>query len=191
MARTTGEDTKAAVRHVALAEFAAKGYEITSLEEIANEVGITRSAILHHFGSKAELLREIVEPLEDRLDEILAGYSTTSVPLPAPGRQDLLEALVEAYCEHRQVLILLLRDVSSHWPINVDLRIGPRIARLVQLLVGDQPTSDQRLVIVAMLGVITRPLLDPNIDTDNNHNKQLILSLAIEVSRHLDQPSDV
>jgi len=47
--------------------FGAKGYYNGSLAEVAQQVGITRAGVLHHFGSKDQLLLEVLE-YRDRAD---------------------------------------------------------------------------------------------------------------------------
>ncbi|MGZ6067510.1 MAG: TetR/AcrR family transcriptional regulator [Polyangiales bacterium] len=48
--------------------FAAQGFEATSIQAVADEVGVTKQAVLHHFANK-ELLRHAV------LDAILAHWN--------------------------------------------------------------------------------------------------------------------
>jgi len=61
---------------VALKHFANKGYENTSLEEIAKEINITKPAIYYHFKNKKELYNKIfVDSFKNlKLENSLKGY---------------------------------------------------------------------------------------------------------------------
>ena len=62
----------------ALLVFARRGYHATSLKEIAEEAGVTDGLLIHYFGSKANLLRAVLEHkrgvLSD-LEDLVAGAS--------------------------------------------------------------------------------------------------------------------
>ena len=45
--------------------FIEKGYEGTSLREIAERVGVTKAALYYHFASKAEMVAALLAPFED------------------------------------------------------------------------------------------------------------------------------
>jgi AcrR family transcriptional regulator len=64
------------VRHVA--EY---GYERTNLGDIADELGMSKGTIVHHFGTKAQLLRELEENyMSQQLDAVRALWQQFDRP---------------------------------------------------------------------------------------------------------------
>jgi len=55
----------------ALAVFSKKGYAATTLQDIAREADVTRGAIYHHFGGKAELYNTLIREYADRGSQIM------------------------------------------------------------------------------------------------------------------------
>jgi TetR/AcrR family acrAB operon transcriptional repressor len=55
----------------ALTVFSKKGYAATTLQDIAGEAELTRGAIYHHFGGKAELYNTLVREYADRGNQIM------------------------------------------------------------------------------------------------------------------------
>ncbi len=56
---------RAEILRAATATFAAKGFHKGPLTEIAEQVGMTQAGILHHFGSKEQLLLEVLRFRDD------------------------------------------------------------------------------------------------------------------------------
>jgi AcrR family transcriptional regulator len=74
---------------VAVAVFNERGFEATSMDELATRLGVTKSAIYHHVPSKVELLRLAVDRALDAL------FAVTEEPGAATGRAiDRLEHVV-------------------------------------------------------------------------------------------------
>jgi AcrR family transcriptional regulator len=74
---------------VAVAVFNERGYEATSMEELALRLGVTKSAIYHHVPSKVELLRLALDRALDAL------FAVTEEPGAREGRAiDRLEHVV-------------------------------------------------------------------------------------------------
>jgi AcrR family transcriptional regulator len=76
MAHTAGLtafDTRGRILEAARDLFTEQGYESTSIREVADRVGITRSALYGHFAAKQEMLDALVAPLLDGIDAIAAA----------------------------------------------------------------------------------------------------------------------
>jgi AcrR family transcriptional regulator len=74
---------------VAVELFNERGFEATSMDELAGRLGITKSAIYHHVPSKLELLRLAVDRALDRLFAV-----TTEPPARTGPAIDRLEHVV-------------------------------------------------------------------------------------------------
>src|SRR5215467_11521395 len=73
--RTVGasaEVTRARILDVALELFAERGYAGTSVRDIAERLGMTKSSLYYHFASKEDVLNALVTPLIEDLDEFIA-----------------------------------------------------------------------------------------------------------------------
>jgi AcrR family transcriptional regulator len=74
---------------VAVAAFNERGYDATSMDELAARLGITKSAIYHHVSSKVDLLRLALDRALDAL------FAVTEEPGATTGRAiDRLEHVV-------------------------------------------------------------------------------------------------
>src|SRR5215213_4749409 len=63
---------------VAVATFNERGYEATSMDELAVRLGVTKSAIYHHVPSKVELLRLALDRALNGLFAVTEGPGATS-----------------------------------------------------------------------------------------------------------------
>ena len=186
MQRIKVEDgARAAIVQAAEWEFVTKGYESVTLEQIADEVGVPASMVRGQFATTAELLQAIVVPFDSALDAAIDRYGHGDRALSPVERIALLTVLVDIYCEHRAVVLLLLREISSNWPVHINPQHEHRHERLVALLAGDHATAEHRVVVNAVLGVIARPLLDPAIDTGDVRTRRLLVAMATDTAKRL------
>ena len=72
------QDTRALLLNRAETLFAERGFYGVSIAAIANELELTKQALLHHFGSKEKLYGEVLKQISDRfeLDTMTEGDPT-------------------------------------------------------------------------------------------------------------------
>jgi AcrR family transcriptional regulator len=117
--------------------FIRQGYDATSINDLAVDLGVSKSALYHHFASKEALLSAA-------LDEGLAGLSS-AVDAAADATRDgtaydrlraTVEAAVHILVEHRPAVTLLLR-VRGNSPLEQSAlerrrHIDEQLARVVR-----------------------------------------------------------
>jgi AcrR family transcriptional regulator len=180
--RRSGADTQSAILLAAATTFRARGFGEATLEDIADQVGITRQAVLHHFTSKEEVLRRAVRPFFDDLDRILDEYQGPA-RLGPHQRRAMFTQLIEMCAEHRTSAALISRDVTSHQHLGPELQLHDRSERFVALVAGDPPDPALATKAVAALGVLVRPLAAPDdvIDFADPGTRRLLVDCAMAV----------
>ncbi len=163
MARTT--DTRERVLEAALGSFGGPGYEATSLDDIAAELGVSKQTILYYFPSKAALLDAVIDVSAAEL----AGVLEDAVASSPPG-WPRIEAVVRSVFRlalRRPELLGLIREVTRLGPpaatrLTDDLE--PLVVRArgfleAEMAAGHMRRSDPRLVLMSaystVIGVAT------------------------------------
>ena len=122
-------DTKGALLQAALALFAEKGYEGTSVRAIAREVGLSESVLYAHFDSKRAIF-----------DAVLAE-------LGPPSAVAVLEALDPALADDPPAFVrTLVARILDEWA-------GPQSRQLISLMTQDGLIHDPALTAEIRLSV--------------------------------------
>ncbi len=103
-----GYDEETVLRR-AIDVFNERGYEATSMADLAEELGLTKSALYHHVPSKSHLLQEA---LDEALDSLTAALHKADAAEHATAYERLRSAVassVEVLVEHLPAVTLLLR----------------------------------------------------------------------------------
>jgi AcrR family transcriptional regulator len=93
---------------VAVGVFIERGYDGTSMEDLARAAGITKSSLYHHIESKEQLLREAVDRALDSLFELLEEPAPTHLD-GAGCLESLLGRMVDVLIDKLPYVTLLLR----------------------------------------------------------------------------------
>ena len=169
----------------ALRCFAEKGYEGTSLNDIAAGVGIRRPSLLHHFPSKESLYGDVFERLLSDWMERLDG----AIAVSAVGwdkAELVLRACLDLFAETPDYVRIMRRealDGGVHLGIDLSGVLRPFFDGAVQYLEGQMDEGvftrvDARHLLITGYGAILTyfsdaPFVDGLID-DNAMNEKNI-----------------
>lgn len=155
-----GGTRKEEVRNAAARVFADKGYHGASMQDIAEEVGILKGSLYHHFRSKDDLLREVLDGLLDKsiseLEQINALDCSPSEQLALALRSTLLNFVNEPDPARvfghgmRNVLESSFKDIQEKAQTYREL-LGAIIDRGVAA--GEFRPVDVKIAALALLGV--------------------------------------
>ncbi len=156
--RARAEKTRAQLLAAAATVFAEKGYEGSSVGDVAAEAGYTKGAVYAHFGSKEDLLAGIVTQMTESDEELFAAGPVSVSEVFCSGgddpetlRRTLLALEVYTYAvRHPEARPRMSPLVTSTWG---------RTARLIAAnRTGDQdaePSEDDRDLALTLLAVNT------------------------------------
>ena len=120
---------------VAVAVFNERGYDATSMDELAARLRITKSAIYHHVSSKVELLRLALDRALDALFAVTEEPGATSGPA-IDRLEHVVRGSVRVLTEQLPFVTLLLR-VRGNSPVEeAALRRRREFDRIVTDLVS-------------------------------------------------------
>jgi AcrR family transcriptional regulator len=137
------------VLHAALELFAEHGVGGTSLQMIADRLGVTKAAVYHQFPTKDEIILAVVQPATDRI----AAIFVTADAEPQPGRRRamVVEALIDLVLDHRRLMAALHGDPGLTEALVRHPALTADIDRLQQLLFGPAPSLSD-VIAGAMFG---------------------------------------
>jgi AcrR family transcriptional regulator len=143
--------TRAQILDAARKLFTRQGYQRTSIREIAEQLGMTKTAVLYHFPAKADILAALTQPFIDDLAGALKHAQT---------RQEVFTELLDVYLKHRS----LLRDNVIH-----DLALLAQetaVNRYIELMVeanrkvaGPTPTLRDKVRAAQAIAAISDPVI--------------------------------
>lgn len=104
-----GHDREAVLR-TAIELFNQRGYDATSVSDLAAELGVTKSAVYHHYASKEALLAAALDDALEGLSSAVEAAATASDGEPSAVRlRATVEAAVRILAGHLPAVTLLLR----------------------------------------------------------------------------------
>ncbi|GLZ03316.1 TetR family transcriptional regulator [Actinomadura sp. NBRC 104412] len=101
---------QAAILRAAVELFNRKGYDATSMGDLARELGLTKPAIYHHVTGKEHLLSQALDDALDELTAVVTEAVNEGAGTSAYGRlREVVRRSVEVLVAHQPSVTLLLR----------------------------------------------------------------------------------
>jgi len=145
---------------VAVALFIERGFEATSMDALADRLGVTKSAIYHHVPSKVELLRLALDRALDGLFAVLSEPGATQGPA-IDRLEHVVRGSVGVLTDRLPFVTLLLRvrgnsHVESH-ALHRRRDFDHRVTELVREAVAEgsvRPDVDPRVTSRLLFGTV-------------------------------------
>jgi AcrR family transcriptional regulator len=161
----------------ALDLFAEHGIGGTSLQMIADELGVTKAAVYHQYNTKDEIILAVAQVVLARLEAaVTAAEAERSRPR---AREVLITAMIDLAVERRRMAGILQRDpvmlrfLENHEPFRHVM------ARVNRLLMGGASNPRARLqaatLAAAIAGAVIHPLV---LDLDDESLRSQLLKQA-------------
>lgn len=162
MGRVPGPTGRARERVLRAARelFAEHGISGTSLQMIADRMGVTKAAVYHQFPAKDEIALGLLEEVFAALDALVVAAREA----PVGARQDVvIEGTVRMMVGQRQVMSALYRDPEMERLVSQDAGLSATRRALDEVLHPvDSAVTRRRRLGWAVLGAgFTRAVVDP------------------------------
>jgi AcrR family transcriptional regulator len=98
------------VIRVAARLFAAKGYHATTLDEIAEEIGITKPALYYYITNKEDILRTIINRILEPMQEVVDVGQTDLHPKEK--MRKIIRILAQSAAERKETTLLAFEQAN-------------------------------------------------------------------------------
>ncbi|WP_406628909.1 TetR/AcrR family transcriptional regulator [Amycolatopsis sp. WGS_07] len=146
-------DTRTRLLATALRLFAEHGVEGTSLQMIADELGVTKAAVYYHFKTKAEITEAVAEPGIRELDELVVEAAKHR--RHGERVDHLLNGFVDLVVRHRVLVALFSSDPGIDAALAKSAHGVEGLKQaLISIVAGPEPDVTSRVsAMVAFVGI--------------------------------------
>lgn len=166
---------------VAAGLFARRGFAKTSVQDVADAVGLSKAGLLHHFPSKEALYAAVLGQAEALGARVLD--SVRDLPLGPPRDRRALEVMVDVALAHPGLVALLIAPVTQGGADAVhDSDVGPAAAAALQAFgveVG-VPVSERAVRVAGALAAVAVLSIAASFDDETTAWRPHIVATCID-----------
>lgn len=162
------------VLEAALGLFAEHGVNGTSLQMIADQLGVSKAAVYYQFHSKDEIVLAVVQPVFDDMSRLLRIAEAMSTP--EARREAAVSGMVELSVRHRRVTAIFHGDPVIYSLVHTRIELQSTIERLTAILLGSDPDTASRIVMSMLMSGVYGSATDPELNdvTDEELHRVLL-----------------
>jgi AcrR family transcriptional regulator len=161
----------------ALGLFARYGVGGTSLQMIADEIGVTKAAVYHHFRTKDDIVVAAAEVELARLAAVVRAAESARTAKQA--RDTLLAGIVDLAVDRRHTVGSLLSDPVAASSFAEHQMFRDVMHRFRHILLGDDAGPEARIRTATLIAAISGAVLHPFVqDLDDDTLRAELLHLA-------------
>ncbi|MFF4405279.1 TetR/AcrR family transcriptional regulator [Streptomyces sp. NPDC001262] len=141
--RARRSNTRERIQQTALGLFVTRGYEKTSLREIAEELGVTKAALYYHFKTKEDILTALSDRLGEPVDELIAWGREQ--PPTLENKRELLSRYSVAVRDAAPLYRILQENQATLRDLDIGTRLRERVGAVSQLVHAAEDGEDAPL----------------------------------------------
>lgn len=152
---------RARVIDAALDQFVVHGVSGTSLQMIADHLGVTKAAVYYQFHAKEEIVLAVVE---DAFDDMVRFLDLAeAAPSAGDAADSALAGLVDLVVDHRRAVSTLFGDPEAGRLIESHERFQGLKERLGGLLLGPDPDVRRRVAVTVVGAGMAQAAMSPEL----------------------------
>ncbi|MHA3021681.1 TetR/AcrR family transcriptional regulator [Mycobacterium sp. BMJ-28] len=151
------------VLDAALELFAKNGVSGTSLQMIADRLGVGKGAVYYQFQSKDEIALAIARPVYDDIEHLIR--IAEMLPTPEARRDVAVSGLVELAIRHRPISALFYSDPTIQHLVETHEEFQNIERRFTGLLLGPEPDIASQVAMSMITAGIYASAADPKLST--------------------------
>ena len=157
--------------------FSQHGVGGTSLQMIADKIGVTKAAVYHQYQTKEEI---VLAAAEDELARLQAVIQTAEAePTPKRARDSLVTGIIDLAVESRHTVSTILSDPAIVGFFAEHDTYRDVMYRLRRLLIGDDAGPEARIETAMLFAAISGAVIHPTVvDLDDDVLRAQLTRLA-------------
>ncbi|WP_431042943.1 TetR/AcrR family transcriptional regulator [Streptomyces sp. P1-3] len=173
-------DTRQRIQDVALELFTERGYDKTSLREIAERLEVTKAALYYHFKTKEDIVLSVVEDLGRLLDELIEWGQAQ--PHTLETKKELLRRYSEALADAAPVFRFLQENQATVRELSIGGAFKERLVTLSDLLrAPDAALTDHVRTTAAMFTMHVGLMALHDVEGDPEDKRKAVLEVALDL----------